>query len=240
MNFSVGVTLKINLSPGHIRSGTVLKYVWEDGDGRERTEMRPLGGAGRVIWRVPSALAHLTQAGWPQHTPPHTPAGLSRPRMGCRHKAEAYKCWCDVLHVPMCALSHLSPPREHKAIEGKEPHPASPGGTSHQHTAQKSATLSHVIPQQISWFFPHPVWALPTPLPPPVRVTSLSFLLLVVWHIPFVWWYNKAQPGPSPLCWALRKEEKKVKKAVEHWSKRVKEPQKMLKLYGFFCLNRKE
>lgn len=152
MNFSVGVTLKINLSPGHIRSGTVLKYVWEDGDGRERTEMRPLGGAGRVIWRVPSALAHLTQAGWPQHTPPHTPAGLSRPRMGCRHKAEAYKCWCDVLHVPMCALSHLSPPREHKAIEGKEPHPASPGGTSHQHTAQKSATLSHVIPQQISWF----------------------------------------------------------------------------------------
>lgn len=46
VNFSVGVTLEINLSPRHIRSGTVLKYVREDGEGRERAEMRPLCGAG--------------------------------------------------------------------------------------------------------------------------------------------------------------------------------------------------
>lgn len=63
VNFSVGVRLEINLSPRHIRSGTVLKYVQEDGEGRERAEMRPLGGAGRVSRRVPTALLHLAQPG---------------------------------------------------------------------------------------------------------------------------------------------------------------------------------
>lgn len=70
MNFSVGVALEINLSPRHIQSGTVLKYVQEDGEGKEHAEMRPLGGAGRVSRHVSTALLHPAQSSLAQNTSP--------------------------------------------------------------------------------------------------------------------------------------------------------------------------
>lgn len=204
MNFSVGVILKINPSPRHIRSGTVLKYVWEDGDGRELTEMRPLGGAGRVVWRVLTALPHLTSHLAMAHMSPCScwaqAAVQAKDKLlaqGSGIRVQIYR------HVTMCTLricplqrSMEPPPCQHRR-DLSPPH------------GSRSATISCVISQQFFFIFAYSIWALPTPLLPPFRVISLPFLLLVVWHTPFLWRYNKAQPGSSPLCWALWKEEKK-------------------------------
>lgn len=218
MNFSVGVTLKINLSPRHIRSGTVLKYIREDGDGRERTEMRPLGGAGRVIWHVPTALPHLTQPGQPRHTPPHAPAGLPRPRTGCWHEAEALKCW-STQHVTTCALSHLSPPREHGASTGR---------TSHQHTAQGLPPFHVWFPSKAS----HMSTAYSTPSSFQGDFTPASSFAGVEYSIGMATQQMKYSQVPARCAGHYGKRKSLIQKGQKTTKK--------FKIVCFFSLNRKE
>lgn len=64
MNFSVGVTLEINLSPRHWWSGTVLKYTQEDGaGGRRQKGSCSVGGSGPSTgWAAWAALRRLCGA----------------------------------------------------------------------------------------------------------------------------------------------------------------------------------
>lgn len=153
MNFSVGVTLEINLSPRHIQSGTVLKYVREDGEGRERAEMRPLGGAGRISGLLPQprftspgpAAAHtgLRSLLGQGSSPPRgeDDGQAARARLGVQ--ALLYPAHCNTLTLSLppppvpCGCEH--PPGDRGGSTARSHRPTGAGGrngTSHQLAVQ--------------------------------------------------------------------------------------------------------
>lgn len=169
MNFSVGVTWEINLSPRHTRSGTVLKYVQADGEGGrpwkrghsmgQAGAARSLRGERRCPWPGTgrAASAHLSHANpdlhrpgdtlVPSPTPSSCPPWL-RASPGMRHKAS--KLWggrgrFTSTHRKVCRCCRLDLPAE------------------------------------------HPASALPAPLFPPHSMISVSLFIFTMQHIPFTW-----------------------------------------------------
>lgn len=102
----------------------------------------------------------------------------------------------STLHITTCALSPLSPPKGPPACQHRR-------DLSPIHSS-RSATFSHVIAQQN---IPYEHCLLHSFL--------LSLLFLLLWCGIFHFYGDttkKVQPGPSPLCWALWREDKKFKK----------------------------